>query len=134
MFRFNLSNNRCCQPKVRHSSIINDSNLQPKLDQSAKMSIDVAEKAENGLREYYRKRDHLQKELHALHLEMKQALDKIFRELGEELEQQSQETNASLDPIVEEFKTLIARRKELDSMKQKLMPVFELMGGVMPTS
>lgn len=99
----------------------------------SKVSSDVTERAEICLRDYYRKREHLQKEIKSLHAEMRQALDKLFEDLNGEIEQQTHETNAVLNPIVEEFKVLASRRKELDIMKRKLMPVFELMGGRMPS-
>lgn len=88
--------------------------------------VDRVEKLERQLQEFSDKRDLIGRELMKTKEEMKQIIDNIFDDLFKEVSARVDQVDTVIEASIKEFKSLMARKKELDSLKEKFHPIIQI--------
>lgn len=88
----------------------------------------LAERMERQLREFESGRDEASQEIQAIRDELLKLIKDFFDKLVKDISPQVEETDTIIESCIIEFKKLDNRRRELNSIREKLVPVFEIFG------
>lgn len=86
----------------------------------------LAERMERQLREFESKRDNFNSEITAIKEDIQKATKEFFDKIVRDVSPQVEETDSIIESCILEFKRLDKRRRELNNIREKLSPVFEI--------
>lgn len=92
----------------------------------------LAERMELQLRDFDNKRDAANREIQSIKEEMLKLVKEFFDKLVSDMSPHLGETDSIIESLIVEFKRLDGRKKELDRIREKLVPVLEIFGRGQP--
>lgn len=84
------------------------------------------DKLESRLKDFERKRQLIGRDIMRVKDEMKLIVDEIFDDLFKRIEAHTEETDRKIDAYIADYRGLLNKRSEINAMKEKLTPVFEM--------
>lgn len=90
-------------------------------------SENLIERMEKGLSTFQIEREQLSEKISIVKDELKGIIDSIFDELAREINTSSGETDVIIDTAIREFRAMLKRKTELESVQSRLTPVFEML-------